>query len=99
GRKRLPRRDGLAPADAALPLPRDPELLQRLDVATNRTRVDLQPIRDLPPRDQGFRLEKLEELEEPGGRCEHDRSTAQIEGLIRPIWAIASECFRRLGGA
>src|SRR5262245_15057019 len=84
-RQPIARADSVAPSDAALAFYRDPELLQRLDVAPNRARVDLELIRDLPPRDEGFRLEKLEELEKPGGRCEHDRSTAQIEGLIRPI--------------
>ena len=83
--------DAVAAADAALALDRDAELLQRLDVAAHRSRVDLEPVGDLAARDERLRLEELEQLEQPGGRREHARSQAQIEGRIRPISTIAFE--------
>ena len=38
----------VAAADAALALDRDPELLERRDVAAHRAAVDLEPVGDLP---------------------------------------------------
>ena len=77
--------DAVPTPDTALPLHRDAELLQRADIATDRARVDLEPIRDLTTREQRLRLEQLEQLQESGRRGEHARSQAQIEGGIRPI--------------
>ena len=85
GGKRYPGPDPVAPADTALALDRDAEPLQRLDVAAHRPRVDLEPVGDLAAREQRLRLQELEELQQPGGRREHARSQAQIEGRIRPI--------------
>jgi len=58
-------------ADPTLTFDRDPELLERLDVAAHGPRIDVERSRDLSPGRQGARLEELEQLEEPGGGREH----------------------------
>ena len=72
-RQPVPGTDPIAAADATLPLDRDAELLEPHDVAPNRARVDREPIRNLPSRRHGLRLQELEELEQAGSRGEHDR--------------------------
>ena len=89
-RQPVSRPDPVAAADTALPLDRDAEPLQRLDVPPHRPRVDLEPVGDLAAREERLRLEELEELEQPCGRSEHARSQAQIEGRICPICTIGS---------
>ncbi len=89
-RQAIARPDAIAAADPSLTLDRNPEVLERLDVPANRPRVDLELVRDLAACDQGFRLQELEELEKPRRGCQHGRSRPQIEGLTRPISAIAS---------
>ena len=88
-RQPIPGPDPVTAADATLTLDGDAEVLQRLDVAAHRSGIDLEPVRDLATREKRLRLEELEELEQPGRRCEHARSEAHIEGRIRPIYAIA----------
>ncbi len=56
--------DPVAAADAALPLDRDPELLQHTDVAPCRARVDAESVGDLAPGRERTRLQQLEQLEQ-----------------------------------
>ena len=72
--------DPVAAADAALALDRDAEILERGDVAARSSPVDPEPVGDLAARDERLRLKELEQFQEPGGRREHARSEAQIEG-------------------
>ncbi len=57
--------DAVAAADAALPLDRDVERLQRRHVAPHGASVDLEPPRDLPAGRERLRLQDLEQLEQP----------------------------------
>ena len=98
-RKPVAGTDPIAAADAALALDRDAEILERGDVAPRRPPVDPEPVGDLATRDERLRLQQLEQLEQPGGRREHARSEAQIEGRDRPICAIASRDSTRARGA
>ena len=88
-RQAIARADAVAAADAALPLDRDVERLQRLDVAADGARVDAEALRDLAPGRERLRLEDLQQLEQTGRRGQHVRSQAHIEGVIRPVLPIA----------
>jgi hypothetical protein len=68
-RQPVARPDAVAAADAALSFDRDPELLQRRDVAPDGAPIDLQPLGDLGPRRNRLGLQQLEQLEQSGGRC------------------------------
>ena len=70
-RQPVARPHAVAAADASLTLDGDPELLERRDVAPHRPRVDLEAGGDLPAGRERTRLEELEQLEEPCGRCLH----------------------------
>ena len=74
----------IPPADASLALDRDAEILERGDVAAHRPRVDREPSGDLAARRQGARLEKLEQLEQPGGRRLHGSQSSTDRGRDLP---------------
>jgi hypothetical protein len=61
----------IAAADAALALDRDPELLERRDVAADGPAVDVELVGDLASVDQRPGLQELEEREQPCRRGEH----------------------------
>ena len=88
----------VAAADSALPLDRNPELLQHRDVAPDRSRIDAQPVGELSSGHDRPGLENLEEGEESRGRRAHADSQAQIEGGNSPIYRIASPEPTRPGG-
>ena len=71
-RQPVPGPDPVAPADAALALDRDPEILERGHVAPDRARVDSEAVGDLAPGGERPGLEELEQVEEPCGGGQHD---------------------------
>ena len=74
----------VAAADASLTLDGDSQILEGRDVAPHGARVDLEVGGDLPPRDERTRLEELEQLEEPGGRCLHPGESLTDRGRDTP---------------
>jgi hypothetical protein len=72
GREAIAGPDAIAAADSPLSLDGDPKLLEGRDVAPDRPRIDREPVGDLAPGRQRPGLEKLEQLEEPGGRGLHN---------------------------
>ena len=83
-RQPVPGTDAIATAHAALPLDRDPELLERRDVAAHRAGVDRQTLGDLSTRRQRAGLEHLEQLEQPSRGRLHGRESTTDRGQKLP---------------